>query len=281
MKTIQSLRTSGSPSGYKLHRILGIERFLQMLHEDSLTLIAPEKWDDPYEKALQKHYEDGGILLNGTKVFGLCWSSEARSDALWRIYSPNKLGIKITTTVARLVNALAIGGGPDSLWSRTVLGRVAYFPERWSDPGGYKFTDHPLSLCTDDFERGIGTFSGVIDEITRYRPVKKKEDTRRIARAFLVKRRAFSHEAEIRLLCFPDPEERSLLQPGKSSDSKVIKLQVPMQQLITRVEFDPRMGNDVADAISAFISPKLPHLGKLFIKKSSLYNIPASKGLPR
>jgi hypothetical protein len=81
-----------------LYRTFGIERLFQLLTEKKLTLLEPSKWDDPYERALQN-------LVTGQNqqikpgVFGLCWTLQGRSDAFWRIYSPNKLGVRISTTV--------------------------------------------------------------------------------------------------------------------------------------------------------------------------------------
>jgi len=251
-----------------------------MLHEDALTLMAPEKWDDPYEKALQTHYENNGALTNDMKVYGLCWSVEGRSDALWRIYSPNKLGIRVSTTVGNLIESIEFNGELDALRQRTLLGQVTYLPETTSKKYGFKWPHGPLKLGANDFTRPISTFANAIDEITRYRPTDVTHDAPWLARAFLVKRRAFKHEDEVRLLCFPDKNERKLIQNEQTQASQVIKLKTPMSKLITRIEFDPRMGDDVVEALTGFISPKLPHLKPNSMKKSSLYKIPASKGLP-
>jgi len=279
MKSIQSLLNDSGPDDLTIHRIVGVERFLQMLHEDSLTLMAPQKWDDPYEESLQKHYERHGSTLGEFKVYGLCWSTESRSDALWRIYSPGKLGIKVSTSVATLAGALSSTSTEESLLSNTFLGRVAYLPERTSKKTEFQWPNGALRLSKNNFVESISTFSNAIDEIIGFSPAGDLAiDAPLLARAFLVKRRAFKHEEEVRLLCFPSRAIREKVQPKRDADNKVIKLKCPMSQLVTQVEFDPRMGDDVVDALTHFISPKLTQLNvKGQIKKSSLYTIPSSK----
>ena len=287
MKSIEALLESPLEKPLTIHRIVGVERFLQMLYENKLTLMAPEKWDDPYEEAIQKHYEGEGSAFRGFKVFGLCWSTESRSDALWRIYSPNKLGIKISTTVEKLVNALALDKPSRPLRPRTFLGRVTYLPERTRVRRPYDWPGDALRLSASDFSEPVSTFANAIDQITRFTPTLATGDLPYIARAFLVKRRAFKHEEEVRLLCLPTKEQLEILQPKKLTNKvvaspTVIKLSTPMSEFITRVEFDPRMGNDVVEALTHYVSPKLQDLSAGgMIAKSTLYEIPRSKKLPQ
>ena len=276
MKSIQELAEKSLDRDVKIHRILGVERFLQLIHEKQLTLMAPEKWQDPYEKALQSQHEQHGDAVINEKVYGLCWSSEGRSDALWQIYSPNKLGIKISSTVSNLVRAL---GPVQGYFQQLYLGRVAYLPESSGKKENYAWPERSLGLSANDFTNPIRVFANAIDEILNYHPVNGRGTDRRKARTFLIKRRAFQHEAEIRLLCFTDNEFRQRVQNERDQSNKVIKLPVSLEDLITQVEFDPRMGDDVVEAMQAVIRPMLRHLNKPNqIEKSTLYTIPRSKG---
>lgn len=278
MKSIKEIAENGIERDIYIHRIIGIERFLQLIHEKALTLMAPEKWQDPYEKALQAHHEQIGTGSGTEKVYGLCWSSEGRSDALWQIYSPNKLGIKITSSVSRLVKAL---GSNANTFSQVYCGQVTYLPERTNKKEAYKWPEGGLRLSAKDFSSQISTFANAIDEIVAYRSTNQVLDNPKKARTFLIKRRAFRHEEEVRLLCFSDAELRNRYQNARDKDNKVIKLPISLEDLITQVELDPRMGDDVADSLKALILPKLAHLSISQFKKSTLYSIPKSKGLPQ
>lgn len=278
MKSINELAENGIERDLRIHRIVGIERFLQLIHEKSLTLMAPEKWQDPYEKALQAHYELQGEKERVEKVFGLCWSLDGRSDALWQIYSPNKLGIKVSSTVSHLVRSFKT---PQAGLDEVYLGQVIYLPESTNLKVPAPWPSKPLGLSESDFSRPIRTFANAIDEIVQYRPNELTQNYRKKARAFLVKRRAFQHEKEIRLLCFRDSALCDQMQTEREKENKVINIPVSLEHLIDQVELDPRMGDDVAEALIALIRPMLPHLTKANqFKKSSLYTIPRSKGLP-
>lgn len=61
-------------------------------------------WDDPYELFLFKQ----NILIEGTPLtikdfdkrhYGQCWSLNKDTDAMWRIYSPQKDGVRLKTTI--------------------------------------------------------------------------------------------------------------------------------------------------------------------------------------
>ena len=276
MKSVHELNALDNVSGYEIRRILDLERFLQMINEDSLTLVSPEKWQDPYEKALQKHYETNGVLQNGGKVFGLCWSTESRSDALWRIYSPNQLGIQVSTTVGKLSSALDFGLGLEVLPTRTFIGRVSYLPETVNSRSPYPWRADPrgFGLGSGDFSSPIKKFSDALSEITRFARDGAQADSQKIARAFLIKRRAFQHESEIRLLCLPTQAEQVLLQTVPNYENSLLKIKAPMEQLITRIEFDPRMGDHLHGLLTEFVKAKLPHLRKSNIKRSTIYKIP-------
>jgi len=278
MKSIRQLIDDEDAKKITIHRIIGIERFLQLLHEQQLTLISPEMWQDPYEKALKKHTDSrcGNQAFN---TYGLCWSTESRSDALWQIYSPNALGIKITTTVGKVIVCLASSPASQSLMDRTFIGAVSYLPERTSKKTGYSWPSGPLTLGASDFVHPISTFANAISEITSLDESQLRSPTL-LARSFFIKRRAFQHESEVRLLAFPELNNQMAWQENSADEKNIFKIQMPIQNWITQVEFDPRMKDDVFQAVKSFVVPKLQHLRDNEIKKSTLYTIPKSKGLP-
>ncbi|EHN68520.1 DUF2971 domain-containing protein [Aliivibrio fischeri] len=85
-----------------LYRYLSFEKFLSLCETSSHVFIQPSAWDDPWENVISDLLNPCAQLnLSLTpkafydNVFMSCWSLLDESDAMWRIYSPNKNGVKI------------------------------------------------------------------------------------------------------------------------------------------------------------------------------------------
>src|SRR5688572_1778461 len=78
----------------RLYRIMRFERVVQIFESRSIFFAHPSTWEDPYETQV-KH-----PLAN--QVFGQCWCTRGVSDAMWRIYSPDRMGVRISTTTKKL-----------------------------------------------------------------------------------------------------------------------------------------------------------------------------------
>lgn len=113
-----------------IYRIMPIHRFLQLLEERKLTLVKPKKWDDPFENALLNcdiETSEGEIVSFAAKdsVYGQCWTFHHETDAMWRIYSHDKDGIRVSTTPKKLLTALQ-NAYPTFSNIRCFIGRVSY-----------------------------------------------------------------------------------------------------------------------------------------------------------
>lgn len=78
----------------KLYRIMDFTKVVQIFESETLYFANPSVWDDPYEQML-KHPMDHAI-------FAQCWGRLSISDAMWRIYSRNGMGVRIATTPTKL-----------------------------------------------------------------------------------------------------------------------------------------------------------------------------------
>ncbi|UPL22433.1 DUF2971 domain-containing protein [Alcaligenes faecalis] len=156
-----------------IFRILPIGRFFQILVEKKLTLVNPRVWDDPFENALLSSSFSGCsnnlIFQAKSAVYGQCWTLHRETDAMWRIYSPNKDGVRLRTTPRKLLSALKRGIDPN-LDAKCFIGKVQY-----------KSKSDLLQVFS-----GIDVLRG---------------DGAGIAESLLYKRRAFLHEREVRLIC--------------------------------------------------------------------------------
>ena len=76
-----------------LYRIMQFERLCDVLSKRELSMVHPQRWDDPYEVFLMRSY---GTTSEGEKVefepikdslYGLCFSLNPECDGLWRSFS--------------------------------------------------------------------------------------------------------------------------------------------------------------------------------------------------
>jgi hypothetical protein len=156
-----------------IYRIMPIHRFLQLLEEKKLTLVKPKKWDDPFENALLNcafETSDGETVSFAAKdsVYGQCWTFHRETDAMWRIYSHDKDGIRISTTPRKLLTALQIAE-PKHHNLKCFIGKVSYLPK------------NKLLAKFKSIDLFNTNASG-------------------IAESLLYKRKEFTHENEIRLI---------------------------------------------------------------------------------
>ena len=212
------------------------ERLIQIVGQSQLTLVAPHKWEDPFEKYWTK------VLVSDPKarkkalasVFGLCFSWESRSDALWRIYSPTQLGVRIEVSVQVLMRQLRELN--NHLHGKTFFGKVNYL----KDP--------------ELIERARGIRSNAAST----------PKASLIAKCWLHKRRAFSHEQEMRLLHVTNVADKT---------TDLLQVKVNPGSLIKSIRIDPRASPSVADAFCNYLQKKTG-LPEKRIKQSNLYQLP-------
>jgi hypothetical protein len=85
---------------------------IELFQKQANALVKPELWDDPFENLVFHHKAS---LQNGmiasfdnlrNSLYGQCWTlNQNETDALWRIYSPKKDGVRVTTTLGKLFDS--------------------------------------------------------------------------------------------------------------------------------------------------------------------------------
>jgi len=92
----------------KLYRYMDIESFMSFVETSKILFTNVNSWDDEWELILSKLplEKDNGELVYPLysfheDIFGQSWSLNQESDAMWRIYSPSKTGVKIATSVEK------------------------------------------------------------------------------------------------------------------------------------------------------------------------------------
>ena len=200
-----------SSSG-RLYRILSFDRAIQIFERGELHFAHPSAWVDPYEVRLRH--------AASPQFFGQCWCMKGVSDAMWRIYSPNHLGVRISTSTKLLRQA--ISPAVKELGATIRYDKVDYLSQ-------YDINKR-LREIQADLNSGFS--------------VERATD------ALLLKREAFDHEAEFRaVLHLPSATQKDVL--------KGLKLKVDPYRLIDSVLLDPRAPEELAAAFTFYLKEKI------------------------
>lgn len=175
-----------------------------------------QSWEDPYELFIfkQKTFIDGNSFSIDNyekKIYGQCWSLNKDTDAMWRIYSPDKNGVRIKTTIGKVIKVLDQTRG--MMWTAPIFGRVKYVKQ--SD----------INTYLRDIEKGgSGKYFESIPDSLFY------------------KRMEFLHEEEVRFIINVDPNEPHINEGH-------INLQVNPSDFIEEIELDPRLKTNEVNKI--------------------------------
>ncbi|MBI5557669.1 MAG: DUF2971 domain-containing protein [Deltaproteobacteria bacterium] len=178
-----------------IYRIMPIHRLLEDLQKMHLNLVKPKKWDDPFENLLLsiplKNKNVGNIFTVRADVYGMCWTLRRETDAMWRIYSPDKQGAKVKTTPRKLLDALK-KHDPEYWQVRCFIGKVEYVKQK------------KLRSSLEEIRLLDSNGSG-------------------IPKSLLLKRREFQHEKEVRLIYCPASESSCDIHPFKISPNELFE----------------------------------------------------------
>ena len=201
-----------------------------------MTLVRPEKWDDPFENYIidpDVRFADGSFirLVYRQVIHGSCWTKKSVSDAMWRIYSPDKISVRIKSTPEKIGQALENGlkKNKESSWH---IGKVQYISQKQVEVKALDFAN---------------------------RFFKSKQD-KTAAEALLIKRTSFSHEKEVRVI---------VVDRNAKSKNGILKIKVDPHQIIDSVLVDSRASEEWFDVYSHYLKNVIGFKGH--ISKSALY----------
>lgn len=210
----------------RLYRIMSFNHVVQLLENNELFFSRPSLWADPYETRLVHSAAD--------RVFAQCWCTSGISDAMWRIYSSEHLGVRISTTTRKLREALERAANIRNMSVR--LGDVEYV------------SPHELRLASNKI----------------YKDLQASYSVERASDLLFLKRSAFSHECEY----------RALLTVDNPNDREKTGLIVPVDahHLVDNILVDPRAPKELADALIFYFKNKVHFKRRVSI--SVLYKKP-------
>ncbi|ASL40921.1 MULTISPECIES: DUF2971 domain-containing protein [Acetobacter] len=224
----------------KIYRVFPLVRVLDLFEKSENVLVRPKLWDDPFE-----NFFLGARVFSGVQEvdisdiskswYGQCWTTVAESDAMWRIYSPNKDGVCVGTTVGKLFGSFYDKDATISTLEN-FIGRVEYKAQN-------DIASIAKNFSFSDLSHGGGNIQ--------------------FARSLLLKREEFRHEHEVRIL-FCDTRKKYL-------GSDIVPFNFNAADLIDSVVFDPRLDRRIVHALSVTITS----LGyNKDIERSRLYDAP-------
>ena len=221
-----------------VYRIMPQDYVLTLFAERRNVLGRIHKWKDKFEN-FQLNL---GGLLDGERFnygfkddfSGQCWTRDGYSEAMWGIYAndPEKRFLRIRSTPRKLLTAL-VAAHPEMPQERCFFGRVQYKKE--AALKAYLHQDGPLELSALNF-----------------------------ASSLLLKRHAFGHEREVRLLYFGESKDYG--------DEGLYRYAVDPHDMITQIMADPNRDRRNWGADKAAIQAATGFAGK--IKRSKIYDPP-------
>ena len=168
-----------------LFRIVPFDTLLQMLNEGVNYLVKIKHWEDVYENFILKEIVNrGGKKTEDSTLenmfYGQCWSRRFTSDAMWRIYSPDKKSVRIKTKLGKLRKMTTPNNGT------LIVDQVRYYSQ------------------------------GVIeDDLRESRNLSINEVVPLIIQSLFTKRKSFIHEAEYRAIYVPNTLQEDIKVSAK------------------------------------------------------------------
>lgn len=222
----------------RIYRIFPRDRFFQLFENRQNALVLPIKWSDPFENVILRaevrtKAGEKGVFSFHNDVYCQCWTLERASDAMWQIYSPCKDAIRVRTTVGKLIKSIR-AQNKDRADTTCFIGRVKYLTE----PKFRKFGE--TVFCE-------GLFGSAV------------------ALSLTVKRKAYKHENEVRLVFFENTETKHA--------GGVYKYDLNPLELVDHAMVDGRVSYQKYQVVKAEIM-KRTRLKDRQISRSLLYEQP-------
>lgn len=221
-----------------VYRIMPQDFVIALFAERKNVLSQVHNWKDKFENFQLKL---GGILNGERFEFGFkddfvgqCWTTDSLSEAMWGIYAndPAARYLRIRSTPRKLLSGLQ-AAHPAMPQDTCFIGKVEY--KRENELKAYAENGGQLEL-----------------------------GARRFAEALLLKRHAFRHESEVRLLYFGDA--------ATFDDKGLYRYEVDPHAMITQIMADPNRDRANWLTDKAAIAKATGFAGE--IKRSKIYDAP-------
>lgn len=220
-----------------IYRIVHINHFMDMAYGKYNELSRPSNWDDPFENfyfqnKVSVSQGQAPISLDDVRerYFCQCWSLIEDSDAMWRIYSKERMGIRIKTTVGELLGQVQSITNKDNS-AISGIRKVVYVDE-------------------------VEIMEAAIMSLKDFSRTPDGPDS-----SLLMKRKAFEHEQEIRLIYFDEA--------GTFKGASKMTLGINWKIVIDEIAIDPRLNDNALKWMKAAFASA--GFSKKIVVRSRLY----------
>jgi hypothetical protein len=227
-----------------LYRIMPVKRVMELFDEEELVFLKPEAWKDPFENYLSKikFIDKNGELkhidyLNN--IYGQCYSLGRETSLMWDAYTPKGDGIRIKIEKDKLINYLQ-NEQKQYKKDNFRFNKVSYL----------KYGDFISKIKNDE------------DLIKIYH-----KQSIKLLDFFFEKRQEYRDEREFRIMYDANNE--------KDDYGKLLKIKIPVLELIDSVRFDPKMPEKECDELKEYF--KLKGMDGRKIQRSLLYKYEVDK----
>lgn len=214
-----------------LFRYISLAQIISMIENRKLFLRKVKLWDDPWEAPddqLPLIRDDGKQIYSESLItsstVGQCWTYEKDSDAMWRIYSGDRQGIMIETTVKNFTSV-------DNL-RQASLSKVIYY-------NNSNYINRRKEVASNRSYSFAGDMA--------------------------LKREAFKHENEVRLLVCLQAYPNEI---DNIWDIPVVGFGIEPEHFIKSITFDPRADDWFVETMKKYCFSKNLNCP---IEKSTLY----------
>ncbi len=242
-----------------IYRIFQIDRFLDSFISNTNDLVDSFMWEDPFENkilSIPRITKEGNIKkYEWGQFFGQSWTLNSETDFMWRVYTSVNEGIKVKTTISKLIQSIENSTEYKNNYSESEKIMMEY-----EDNENYD-SNH------------VYLFYGTVGRIKYFREGEliKMNNTRKLEEVYFTnplfsKRYEFSHEREVRIIIrIFDSDIPTYI------NEKVFSYQIDPNFLFDELVFDPRMNENRFNSYKMFLR-KNGYKNK--ITKSNLYKLP-------
>lgn len=227
-----------------LYRYLPFSRLYTELKNNTLTLISPQKWEDPYEAIF---FNNKPNVITDKEIYCLCFTYNRFSgeDAIWKIHKEDEPVVKICINFHELIDRLFLIANNHN-----------------------NSLDFYISLCNYSLNKS--------DIDKAYADYKKSGNGIKIEEylnLMSIKRKAFTHECEIRLFAVSKEENNNgiFTLPGINYKGLITEILLPplkgYKQGDTRWEYY----KDIQDIYNEGMKDFLNEYFHPIVKQSRLY----------
>ncbi|MBO7585589.1 MAG: DUF2971 domain-containing protein [Bacteroidales bacterium] len=227
-----------------LYKYMPLENTLNTLKNKTIWLADPKTWEDPFEKRFlnAKYKNSKGVEMvfpYSGKTFATCLTRNPSSEAQWNVYSRNEIGIKFKISTKVLLEQLNKFSQNHPKY-KVYFGKVEYHKRE-------EIEQTQLSKLTFEAER-----KGV-------KINKSLQNKDFCARLFLLKRRDFEYEDEVRIIVFKDIKNTAA---GISFDYTCSN-----SMIFPQLTISPRVKNNVENMLKEYLiqfgmNPLVDSLGR-------------------